>query len=71
MGNWQYISGGEVTINHWDGGVPSGGEYCVEAFGWNQLWNDVGCHLSRPSICELPAGRALLKSYGQKFHFSI
>ena len=56
MGNWQYISGGEVTINHWSGGVPSGGEYCVEAFGWNQLWNDVGCGSTRPSICELPAG---------------
>ena len=66
MGNWQYISGGEVTINHWSGGVPSGGEYCVEAFGWNQLWNDVGCGSTRPSICELPAGRVLLKTYDKK-----
>ena len=68
MGNWQYISGGEVTINHWSGGVPSGGEYCVEAFGWNQLWNDVGCGSIRPSICELPAGTYIV-TYCLKFEF--
>jgi hypothetical protein len=58
-GDFQWIDGTQSNLRFpWDAGQPdsSGGdEDCVETYFPQPKWNDVGCAVLRPFVCELPA----------------
>ncbi|MBX7077750.1 MAG: hypothetical protein K1X88_01100 [Nannocystaceae bacterium] len=58
-GDFRWIDGSASMLRFpWDAGQPdsSGGdEDCVETYFPVPKWNDVGCAVLRPFVCELPA----------------